>query len=92
MNTGSGFVCEIASSDEYASFEAFREKISGSTIIDEYIGNVHSRWNTVRHTRYERKGLVLENEYSPCSEGIRYLTVNGKYISKPRIMVSGISE
>jgi hypothetical protein len=92
MNTGSGFVCEIASSDEYASFEAFREKISGSTILDEYISNVHLRWNTVRHTRYERNGLALENEYSPCSEGIRYSTVNGQYISKPRLQVSGISE
>ena len=92
MNTGSGFVCEIASSDEYASFEEFRKEMSGSKIVDEYISNMHYRWNTVRHTRYERKGLVLENEYSPCSEGIRYSTVNGHYISKPRILVSGISE
>jgi hypothetical protein len=92
MNTGSGFVCEIASSDEYVSFEAFREKMSRSSIIDEYIGNVHSRWNMVRHTRYGRQGIALENEYSPCSEGIRYSTVNGQYISKPRLQVSGISE
>ena len=92
MNTGNGFVCEIASSDEYASFEAFREKMSKSKIIDEYVENVHSRRNVVRHTRYEREGLVLENEYSPCSEGIRYSTVNGHYISKPRIQVTEIAE
>ena len=92
MNTGNGFVCDIASSDEYASFEAFREKMSKSKIIDEYVENVHSRRNVVRHTRYEREGLVLENEYSPCSEGIRYSTVNGHYISKPRIQVTGITE
>lgn len=92
MNTGSGFVCEIASSDEYPSFEAFREKMAQAKITDEYRENVHSRWNSVRHTRYERIGLVLENEYSPCSEGIRYSTVNGQYIDKPRIQVSGIAE
>ena len=92
MNTGNGFVCEISSSDEYTSFENFRKEISSTKIIDEYISNVHSRWNTVRHTRVERKGLVLENEYSPCSEGIRYSTVNGQYVKKPRIEVTGINE
>lgn len=92
MNIGSGFVCEIASSDEYSSFDAFRDKMSKVKITDEYRENVHSRMNTIRHTKYERNGIVLENEYSPCSEGIRYSTVNGQYISKPRIEVSGCKE
>lgn len=92
MNLGSGFVCEIASSDEYPSFEAFCAAMAKTKITDEYRENDHSRRNSVRHTRYEKPGLVLENEYSPCSEGIRYSTVNGQYIEKPRIKVSGIHD
>lgn len=34
MNTGSGFVCEIASSDEYASSESFRKSMAQTKITD----------------------------------------------------------
>jgi hypothetical protein len=90
MNVGNGFVCEIASTKEYASFAAFRQKIGESKVTDFYRETIHARSNTTRCTRYEKEGLVLENEYSPSSEGIRFSTLNGQHISKPRLQVSGV--
>ncbi|WP_338877336.1 hypothetical protein WBJ53_33215 (plasmid) [Spirosoma sp. SC4-14] len=89
QNKGNGFICEVASSDEYPSFEAFRKVMLASIVHDEYRTYVHYRSNMVRNTKYERKGLSIEHEYSPGSEGIRFSAVNGQYLAKPRLKVSG---
>jgi hypothetical protein len=88
QNTGNGFVCEVSSSEE-SSFEAFRQKILAAKTTDEYRAYIHYRNNSVRNTRYEREGLSIENEYSPATESIRFIAVNGQYLSKPRLEVSG---
>jgi len=89
---GNGFVCEIASEEDYPSFEAFRETMIQAKITDEYKAYKHYRRNPHRHTKYQRNGIVLESEYSPLDEGIRFQTYNGKLLQKPRFKVDGIEE
>ncbi|MDD4921426.1 MAG: hypothetical protein PHS30_02995 [Bacteroidales bacterium] len=89
QNKGNGFVCEVASTDEYPSFEAFRKAMSAAKVTDEYHTYPHYRSNMVRNTLYERKGLSMENNYSPGTESIRYTTINGKYRMTPRLQVTG---
>jgi len=90
--TGNGFVCEVASSDEYDSFEQFRNVISTSKFTDEYRAYQHYRKNPHRFTSYKRDGIVLESEYSPIDEGIRFQTYNGQFLKKPRFEVDGLDE
>jgi hypothetical protein len=88
--TGNGFICEVASTDEYPSFEAFKDKISQSKVVDEYRAYRHYRRNSQRYTRYYCNDLVLENEYSPIDEGLRFQTYNSEYLKKPILEVDGL--
>lgn len=90
--TGNGFVCEIASFDEYSTFEEFRMAIGASQVTDEYRAYQHYRKNAHRYTSYERGNILLESEYSPIDEGIRYQTLNGKFFEYPRFEVDGLVE
>ncbi len=74
---GNGFVCEVAPKAEYESFAAFRAALAGAKVSDRHRSNMHSRFTTTRITSYERDTLSLECEYSPVSEGIRYVSING---------------
>ncbi|MDF2927127.1 MAG: hypothetical protein K0R57_6041 [Paenibacillaceae bacterium] len=90
--TGNGFVCEIGSRAEYGSFEAFRGIVGQNRIYDEYLSNTHMRDTTVRKSVYTRQGVELACEYSPVSEGIRYMTANGRVIGETKLRVDGLDE
>lgn len=90
LTTGNGFVAEIRDRTEVGDFAAFRAEFAAPTIREEMFTCGHSRWTYLRRTRYERPGLTLESEYSPVSEGIRYLAVNGRVPVSPVLEVTGV--
>jgi len=55
------------------------------------VTNPHKRQTYTRITSYEREGLKLQCEYSPVSEGIRYITVNGWVEEQPKLQASGLN-
>jgi len=71
------------------SFEAFRKQIAECEIKDIFQSSVHSRQTFIRKTRYAREGCILECEYSPVSEGIKHMSVNGKPIEQPKLKITG---
>ncbi|SIT08788.1 hypothetical protein SAMN05421766_10954 [Zobellia uliginosa] len=87
---GNGFVCEVASTEEYSSFEQFRKKIGGAKVEDNYRAYQHYRKNPHRYVKYDRGDLFIETEYSPIDEGVRYQTVNGKNVIKPVLETDGL--
>lgn len=88
--TSNGFVAEVGSQRESGSFEAFVDRMKGIKIRDELFTCMHWRWTYMRRVRYEREGLVLECEYSPVTEGIKYAAVNGKLVETPVLEVTGL--
>lgn len=87
--TGNGFVAEVGSQEEYGSFEAFCEKTKQFAVKDEWQATVHSRFSTLRKTSYEKDGVRIECEYSPVTEGIKQITVNGREPENPKLFISG---
>lgn len=90
--TGNGFVCELGSEAEDGSFAAFRERVGQGQVQveDRYLSNVHMRGAMIRKSVYSRPGVRLACEYSPVSEGIRYMTVNGRQIGEIRLLADGL--
>ncbi|NEW07121.1 hypothetical protein GK047_14025 [Paenibacillus sp. SYP-B3998] len=90
--TGNGFVAELGSEQQYGSFQAFKQIVSTPVMKDEYLSNVHMRGTTVRQTVFERAGCKLACEYSPISEGIRYLSVNDRPLGHIKLAATGLDE
>lgn len=87
--TGNGFLAEVRCQKEAGSFEEFRKTAAGFTVSDEWQCTVHSRFSTIRKT-YCRKGdLEFSCEYSPVSEGIKQISVNGQPLPEDKIYMSG---
>lgn len=59
-------------------------------INDTITANIHTRWTGLRRTKYERKGLKIECEYSPVSEGIKHISINGNIPERPRLKITGM--
>lgn len=87
--TGNGFVTEVRNAAEAGSFENFRKMMDRVSISDELFNCMHTRQTYLRRTAYQREGLSIKCEYSPVSEGIKYITVNGKAVSCPKLEVTG---
>lgn len=87
--TGNGFVAEIGSEEEWGSFEAFRNGLGEHVIRDEWQSTIHSRFSTLRKTSFEKEGLRMECEYSPVTEGIKQISVNGEPLSPEKLHISG---
>ncbi|UJF34292.1 hypothetical protein [Paenibacillus hexagrammi] len=88
--TGSGFITEFGSEQQYGSFQLFKQAVSSHRCSDQYLTNIHMRDRTVRQTVYERGGVKLACEYSPVSEGIRYMSVNGRPIGDVALAATGL--
>lgn len=88
--TGNGFVVEISSVDEQEDFAAFRNEIATAHICDELFTCDHYRRATLRRTSYERGGVTLECEYSPTTEGVKSLAVNGRTPRIQSLEVTGL--
>jgi hypothetical protein len=80
----------MGSEAEDGSFEAFRRRLADVAVRDIYRRTVHSRGAYTRHVRYARRGLTLEMEYNPATEGIRYQTINGRTPHTPQLEATGL--
>ena len=87
IQNGFGFVIKSARQD--ATFEEFITKEQKTVIVDRLISTVHSRQTYVRHIDMIYPGISLSCEYSPASEGIKYITCNDYPIEIPKISMSG---
>ncbi|OCT15208.1 hypothetical protein A8709_13990 [Paenibacillus pectinilyticus] len=87
--TGNGFVVQVSSEDESEGFEAFRERASQVQIEDKNLSSPHSRRTVLRRTRFQSEGVALACEYSPISEGIRYMEVNGQALTNEKLAITG---
>ena len=90
IHTRNGFYISVASQDEIESFEEFVKKEKNTKIIDRYITTNHARQTNIRNVEVLGEGVDLACEYSPASEGIKYITSDGNSIEFPKISVSGI--
>ncbi|WNR42817.1 hypothetical protein [Paenibacillus roseipurpureus] len=87
--TGNGFVVQVSSEDESGGFEAFRERVSQAQIEDKNLSSPHSRRTVLRRTTFQSEGVTLACEYSPISEGIRYMEVNGQALANEKLAITG---
>ncbi|MCJ8014447.1 hypothetical protein MUG84_22360 [Paenibacillus sp. KQZ6P-2] len=87
--TGNGFVVQVSSEQEAGGFEAFRVASSKARILDETHSSAHSRRTVLRRTTFELEGAKLSCEYSPISEGIRYIEVNGRIPANEKLAITG---
>lgn len=87
--TGNGFVVEVGSARQHGSFEQFRTALYSAAVSEVWRSSPHSRWTLSREVAYVRDGLSLACEYSPASEGIRSILVNGQEPPPPRLHMSG---
>jgi len=42
--------------------------------------------------KYQRKGLTLETEYNPTTEGIRYQSINGRVAKTPQLQATNLPQ
>lgn len=87
--TGNGFVAEIGSQEESGSFKEFCEAAKKFTVTDEWQATIHSRFSTIRKTSYRKEDLVIECEYSPVTEGIKQISIDGQLPETPKLSMSG---
>ena len=71
------------------SFEEFVESESKTAIRDEFFISQHSRYTRVRSVSAEFADMTLEGEYSPASEGIKFLSCNDYVLDFPKLRISG---
>ncbi|MCM3749739.1 hypothetical protein M3223_20515 [Paenibacillus pasadenensis] len=85
-----GFAVEVGSGEKDGDFASFRERCALSSVCDSLSSSVHTRYRITRTVKFSREGLELALEYSPFSEGVRYMSVNGKAMDFPALELSGI--
>lgn len=88
--TCSGFAFEIRSQSEYESFAAFREAMSKYILADELLTNTHVRQTYQRRFTYRCADRSLSGEYTPHSEGIRYLMRGKQPYGAPKLQATGL--
>lgn len=87
-----GFLSEIISSEEVESFEDFRHVYGEYQIEDILECSVHSRQTYYRNVSYTRGDVCLECQYSPISEGVKYVSVNGRAYQENKLKINGFDE
>lgn len=88
--TGNGFAAQVSSEAEAGSFSAFRTAAEKAFVQDAVFFSSHSRRTVLRRTSFETaEGVKLRIEYSPVSEGIKYMEVNGEILGNERLVMTG---
>lgn len=87
--TGNGFAAEVHSQEDYSDFAAFRESAENFTLTDTTQQSIHSRQTVIRHTKFQNAHCSLECEYSPVSEGIKYISIDGQVPENKKIDITG---
>jgi len=83
--TNAGFVFEIHSADQFASFAAFRKWLSQGRVDDTYYAEM-------RTTTYEREGLKLSACYGPYDTAFRYTSIDDAPVANPPLSIKGIDD
>ena len=73
-----GFINEVRNKKEAGDFDCFKNEFTFDDITDRMYTNMHTRFTYCREVTYRRPGLEMSCEISPISEGIKYMSVNGK--------------
>ncbi len=73
-----GFVCEVKKRTEYESLEAFAQTMGHFRVTETRRSNIHTRYTVERDCRYQNRQLELACSYSVLTDGIKYMSVNGK--------------
>ena len=89
VHTRNGFAASVSSIDEVQSFEKFVESERKTIIKDNYFTSQHSRYTRVRSVGVNFSDIELEGEYSPASEGIKFLACNGYVLDFPKLSITG---
>jgi len=80
---GSGFICEVATEDDFDSLDAFKRWFRTGRVLDE----THF-WT--RQVRWARPGLTLGMRYDVWNDHIMYRMVNGRRMRQPEFECTGI--
>ena len=80
---GSGFICEVATEDDFGSLDAFKHWFRSATVLDE----THF-W--MRQVRWARQGLTMGMRYDVWNDHIMYRMVNGRRMRQPEFECTGI--
>ena len=73
-----GFVCELRPAGEFESLEAFAHAFSSFTLTQNRRANIHTRYAFERECFYRSAENELRCCYSPATDGIKYMSINGK--------------
>lgn len=73
-----GFVCEVRKTTEYESLEDFAAAMGNFKVTETRRSNIHTRYAVERDCCYHNSGLELSCSYSVLTDGIKYMTINGK--------------
>ena len=87
--TANGFVAQVGTAAEFGSFAEFRRSAMELQVHDGWQKTVHSRFTSLRKTSVQWQGNRIDCEYSPASEGIKCITVNGLPLPQDRLFISG---
>jgi hypothetical protein len=81
---GGGFLCEVATRDDFPTLEAFKSWFRRGEFIDE-------QQFFMRHVRYHREGLDLAMRWDILVDNIMYRAINGREHPLPRFSCTGIA-
>lgn len=82
---GGGFICEVATKNEFADIDAFRNWFNQAQVLDE-----QKFW--MRQVRYHRQGLDMGIRYDVWADNIMYRMLNGREMPMPKFACSGVDE
>jgi len=85
-----GFVCEVRRENEYGSFDEFIKIMKEFSITDEIRTNIHTRYALEREICYKGSDKTLACCVSPLTDGVKYMTVDGRQISEEKFIVTGV--
>jgi hypothetical protein len=80
---GGGFLCEVATTAEFASIDAFRAWFRQGQVLDDQMF-------FMRQVRYHRAGLDLGMRWDAWADHIMYRTLNGREYPMPKFECSGV--
>jgi len=80
---GGGFICEVATREDFASLEEFQTWFRRGEVVD------HQEF-FMREVHYHREGLDLGLRWDVWGDNIMYRTLNGREYPTPKFECSGV--
>jgi hypothetical protein len=80
---GGGFLCEVATRDDFPSLAEFKAWFRRGKVLDE-------QTTFMRQVRYHREGLDLALRWDTWSDNIMYRALNGRTYPMPQFSCTGI--